>query len=133
VYLCIHVHLGLFSKLPPYTLAGFDLTTHSSAIIDVTTRPRRDVQMRKNHVRDCCYVRGVCKFNQALNETSQNYQSLAFQANTLHPGGIRSHDPMLHSKRWPGYLSKSLWVIICCSVKIGLMLLRINIAILLGK
>jgi hypothetical protein len=27
-------------KLPPYTLAGFDLTTHDSASKDVTTRPR---------------------------------------------------------------------------------------------
>jgi hypothetical protein len=31
----------LFLKLPPYTLAGFDLTTHTSAGGDDTTRPHR--------------------------------------------------------------------------------------------
>jgi hypothetical protein len=30
-----------FLKLPPYTLAGFDLTTRSSADRDDSTRPRR--------------------------------------------------------------------------------------------
>jgi hypothetical protein len=30
-----------YLKLPPYTLAGFDLTTHNSAGGDDTTRPRR--------------------------------------------------------------------------------------------
>jgi hypothetical protein len=33
--------LAMFLKLPPYTLAGFDLTTHSSASRDDTTKPRR--------------------------------------------------------------------------------------------
>jgi hypothetical protein len=33
--------LSLFKKLPPYTPAGFDLTTHNSASGYDTTRPRR--------------------------------------------------------------------------------------------
>jgi hypothetical protein len=34
--------------LPPYTLAGFDLTTHNSADRDDTTRPRRSWAMSNN-------------------------------------------------------------------------------------
>jgi hypothetical protein len=30
-----------FKKLPPYTLAGFDLTTHSSNLLDGRQRPHR--------------------------------------------------------------------------------------------
>jgi hypothetical protein len=30
-----------FFKLPPYTLAGFDLTTHSSRLLCDRRRPRR--------------------------------------------------------------------------------------------
>jgi hypothetical protein len=34
-------HKGLQKRLPPYTLAGFDLTTHdSTGRDDTTTRPR---------------------------------------------------------------------------------------------
>jgi hypothetical protein len=44
--------IGSFLKLPPYTLKGFDLTTHSSSHLDsmaggeYTTRPRRQGHSR---------------------------------------------------------------------------------------